>query len=273
VTSYECWAKALEHRAASAALQDETHVWTDLPWDRVQPIPLDHATGVNTNESAEHVPIALSREETTTLLRSTPGVIRKADLIITALARTVATWTGSDTALIDLMGHGREDGIAAGTDPMDSVGFFISYTPLVLRLRGGGRASTPSSLTDQIEPLLRRALDFDLLRYMATDATVRAALRDLPTAQVLFNYHGRLDAPEEVPRGLVFTAAPESSGHTHDPSGLRYYPLAVSAKVQHGRLRLAFVYSANLHERSTIEDLANDFRGQLASIVADATVA
>ena len=217
--------------------------------------------------------LLISREETTALLRGTPGVVRKADLILTALARTTATWTGSDTVLIDLMGHGRDEAIAEEADPMASVGFFISYTPLVLRLAEGEPGSASSPLTDQIEPLLRRGLDFDLLRYMASDASVRQALRDLPRAQVLFNYHGKLDAPEEVPRGSMFCAAPESSGRTHAPSGLRYYPLAISAKIHYGRLRLAFVYSANLHERSTIADLTDEFHHQLTHLVADASVA
>ena len=35
---------------------------------------------------------------------------------------------------------------------------------------------------------------------------------------------------------------------------------------------VAFVYSANLHERATIEDLTGEFLGQLSSVVADASV-
>jgi len=273
VTSYEAWARALKRRADSDALRSEMRMWTGLPWERVQPVPLDHPRGANTNGSAEHVELVFSREETTALLRGTPGVMRKADLMLTALARTAATWTGSDTVLIDLMGHGRDEAVAEDADPMDSVGFFISYTPLVLRLPAGGSGSDPSSLTDQIEPLLRRGLDFDLLRYMASDPNVRQAFRDLPRAQILFNYHGKLDAPEAVPRGSMFCAAPESSGRTHDPKGLRYYPLAVESKVHYGRLRLAFIFSTNLHERSTIADVAEEFRVQLTSLVADANAA
>ncbi|MGD8487222.1 MAG: acyltransferase domain-containing protein, partial [Chloroflexota bacterium] len=273
VTSYETWARALKRRADSDALRGEIRTWTDLPWDRVQPVPLDHPHGANTNESAEHVELLISREETTALLRGTPGVVRKTDLMLTALACATASWTGSDTVLIDLMGHGRDEAIAEGADPMASVGFFISYTPLVLRLAEGEPDSLSSPLTDQIEPLLRRGLDFDLRRYMASDAGVRQAFHDLPRAQILFNYHGKLDAPEEVPRGSMFSAAPESSGRTHNPSGLRYYPLAVETKVSYGRLRLAFVYSANLHERSTIAALADEFHDQLTNLVADASVA
>lgn len=269
-TSYRCWAQALQRYADSEALQRETSLWRDLPWERVRSIPLDHPDGVNTNASADDVEVILTPEETGALLRRTPGVVRKVDLVLTALAHTVAAWTGSDTALIDMMGHGRDDSIAEGIDPMDSVGFFISYTPLVLRLPASGAQPRSASLTGQIEPLLRHGLSFDLLRYMTADAGTRREFGQLPRAEVMFNHQGRLDQPDELPRGSLFCAAPESSGQTHAPDGLRYYPIAVSSKIQRGRLRLAFVYSASLHERSTIEGLAHELRRQLAMVVADA---
>ena len=71
-----------------------------------------------------------------------------------------------------------------------------------------------------------------------------------------------LDAPEEVPRGSMFSAAPESSGRTHNPSGLRYYPLAVETKVHNGRLRLAFETHQQIHDvprpRPAIEEITDD---------------
>jgi non-ribosomal peptide synthase protein (TIGR01720 family) len=234
----------------------------------VLPIPLDHPGGANTNESAAHIELVLSSEQTKALLRRTPGVVRKADLIITALASVMARWTGSDTVLIDMMGHGRDDGIVDGVDPSATVGFFISYTPMVLRLPDASRGRVPPPLTDQIEPLMRRALDFDLLRCMASDASIRDTFRDLPRAQILFNHHGQRDEPDEAPRSDMFAIAPESIGETHNPAGIRYYPIAVSSEFHRGNLRLNFVYSANLHERSTIASLADEFMVDLGEIIS-----
>ncbi len=264
--SFAAWARAVERYAGSEALPAEKGFWQALPWERVRPIPLDRPDGENTNGSGESVDLLLSPEETNALLRETPGVVRKADLIITALAQTMATWTGSDTVLIDAMGHGRVAEITDDIDPMDTVGFFISYTPLVLRLHESGSGSLPV-LTDQLEPLLRRRLDFDLLRHMVAEPDVRRAFGELPRAQVLFNHYGRFDAPAEAPRSSMFDAAPESYGQTHSPVGIRYYPLAVASSIYNDRLSLSFVYSSNLHERSTIERLADGFRRSLVAIV------
>ncbi len=265
-TTFEDWARALQQHADSDSIRDGLRTWRDLPWDHVRPIPLDHPGGANTNESAEDILLVISSEETENLLRRTPSIARKVDLMLTALARAIAKWTGTDATLIDMMGHGRDDGIAAGVDPLDTVGFFVSYTPLLLRLSGGGSERVP--LTEQIEPLIRRGLDFDLLRYMASDPSIRSEFRALPRAQILFNHHGQRDEPVEVPRSDLFVAASESIGDTHAPEGTRYYPLAVSSELQNGQLRFTFIYSANLHDRSTIAALVDDFHTELGELVA-----
>ena len=269
-TSFEDWAQALQRHADSDALRSEMRLWRSCPGSA-------SAHPARPSRRSQHQRLGRARRvvftpgETTALLRHTPGVVRKADLILTALARTFAAWTGSDTVLIDMMGHGRDAGIADDVDPMETVGFFISYTPLVLRLAESGAEPAAPSLTDQIEPLMRHGLDFDLLRFMAGDASVREALQDLPRAEILFNHHGQLDEPDELPRSSLFSAAPESIGSTHSPSGIRYYPIAVTSKIHYGRLRVNFVYSTNLHERSTIVALAEEFRSQLVAVVARVT--
>jgi non-ribosomal peptide synthase protein (TIGR01720 family) len=166
------------------------------------------------------------------------------------------------------MGHGRDEDTVDNADLFDTVGFFISYTPMVLTLAGTNGSSTPDLLTDQIQPIMRRGLDFDLLRYMTSDATVRQAFGSLPRAQILFNHLGKRDELDTVPSGAAFALANESIGNTHSPSGIRYYPLAVASQVWKDQLRVNFVYSENLHDRSTVESLAAEFRSRLMALVA-----
>lgn len=270
-TTFEHWARALKQHADSSELRAQAGAWLDLPWEQVRPIPLDHPNGANTNASAAQVQVFLTPAETTALFRQTRGIARKADLVLIALARTLAIWSTSDTVLIDMMGHGRDDEIVRGVDPLETVGFFISYTPLVLRIPESAAQWQTPPLEEQIESLLRVGLGYDLLRTMCSDTTVRQAFQNLPHAQILFNHHGQRDEPDEVPRSSLFRAAAEPIGPTHCPEGLRYYPIAVSSEISHGRLCLNFVYSANLHERATIEGLTVEFQRQLATTVAGAT--
>ena len=270
-TPFSTWAKALQRRADSNELQEDGQRWLDLGWEAVRPIPLDHTNGNggNTNASAREVILEFSEEETRAVFHGTPGVRQKVDLLVTALAEVASDWTGSKTVLIDLMGHGRDESAVDDVDLLGSVGFFISYTPMVLTVARNG-SNHPGPLTDQIQPLLRHGLDFDLLRYMASDAAARQPFRELPRAQILFNHMGRRDDLDTTPVGTAFTVAPESLGDTHSPNGLRYYPLAVSSQVWRDRLRLVFVYSENLHSRATVEGLAKQFKERLLSLVAHA---
>ena len=264
-TPFVEWAHLLKERADSDEIRGEIRRWLDMPWDAVRPIPLDHpGGGANTNASAREVVLEFSVDETRALFQETPGVPHKVDFLVTGIAQTVAEWTGSRTVLVDLMGHGRDEDAFDDVDLFGTVGFFISYTPMVL-------TAGPELLTAEIQPLVRRGLDFDLLRYMTSDATVRQAFTALPRAQVLFNHLGKRDELDTVPPGSTFSLAPESIGNTHSPSGIRYYPLAISSQVWKDQLRLNFVYSENLHERSTIEGLAEDFRRRIAALVARAS--
>jgi non-ribosomal peptide synthase protein (TIGR01720 family) len=268
-TSFVEWAKALAGYADSPALEADRRFWLDLPWPRVQPLPVDHAGGTNTNDSADTVSVTLTAAETSAFLHATPGIARKADLATCALARTLAEWGGSDAVLLDMMCHGRSDELVEGLDPLATVGFLISYTPLVLTVPTSG-SEDATGLVDQIDALLANRMGFDLLRYMSSDRAVRQAFGDLPRAEVLFNYHGQRDEPDEVPRSAMFSAASESIGPTHAAEGIRYYPLAVSSEISRGELFVDFVYSRNLHEHSTIEGLADSFRGRLLQDIANA---
>jgi non-ribosomal peptide synthase protein (TIGR01720 family) len=268
--SFAEWAHLLKQRADSTELRGQMQAWLDLAWEDVRPIPLDHPSGDsgNTNESAREVVLEFSVEETRSIFQETPAVPHKVDFLLTALAQMAADWTGSRTVLLDMMGHGRDEDVVDNADLFDTIGFFISYTPMVLTLAGTNGTSTPELLTDQIQPIMRRGLDFDLFRYMTSDATVRQAFSSLPRAQILFNHLGKRDELDTVPGGAAFSLADESIGNTHSPSGIRYYPLAVTSQVWRDQLRLNFVYSENLHRRATVEALAEQYKSRLMALVA-----
>jgi non-ribosomal peptide synthase protein (TIGR01720 family) len=268
-TSFAEWTHLLKERADSPELRNELRAWLDLPWDEVRPLPLDHPAGdgANTNASAREVVLEFTVEETRAIFQETPGVPHKVDFLVTALAQAFAAWMEGPTVLIDMMGHGRDEDAFESADLFGTVGFFISYTPMVLT-PAGSSTSAGDLLTEQIQPILRGGLDFDLLRYMTSDATIRQTFSALPRAQILFNHLGKRDELDTVPPGSTFALADESMGNTHSPSGIRYYPLAVSSQVWRDQLRLNFVYSEALHLRSTVEGLAEDFKRRILALAA-----
>jgi non-ribosomal peptide synthase protein (TIGR01720 family) len=272
-TSFAEWAHMLKRRADSPELRGAVQDWLELPWAKVRPIPFDHPVGPerNTNESAREIVLEFSVPETRAIFYETPAVPHKVDFLLTALAQMAAEWSDSDTVLLDMMGHGRDEDAFENADLFDTVGFFISYTPMVLTV--ARNVPEPQLLTSQIQPIMRRGLDFDLLRYMTSDGTVRQTFSALPRAQILFNHMGKREELDTVPGGSAFSLAPESIGNTHGPKGIRYYPLAISSQVWRDQLRLNFVYSENLHTRSTVESLAGEYRRRIMALVAQSRAA
>ena len=246
-TSIKAWATQLERLAQTPRVLDTAALWLDMPWSEVSGLPIDFDAdrASNTNGSATTVEAQFSLQETRLLLG---GRMRPENVIMSALARCLSSWTSSRTVLIDVLSHGRGAALE-GVNLSRTVGFTLSYDPLVLsHPTWDGTSETIESVTDQIDrgP---EGFSFELLRFRASDPRLRAALTELPRADVLFNYAGA-DTGQEG--GTLWKEAAEPTGRSESPRGIRQYPIALRALLE-PNLRLIFIYSRELHKAETIE--------------------
>jgi len=267
--SFKEWTETLRDYAKSAELRKELSYWVDLPWSAVRCLPTDFpvAREYNTNASAREVCAAFTEEETDYLLfgskDSDPEVI-----LTTALAQSLSGWTGSEVVLFDQFRHGR-DTVPGGIDTSHTIGFFLSHNPMVIDLSG---ADTPeaglASVQKQLRNVPNKGYGYDLLRCLSGDPELKDKLDSLPRSEVVFNYRGRLT--DFFAESALFRFSPKMSrsaddahsisiGSTHDPRGIRYYPISIAADIVGGRLIVKFVYSDNLHRLSTITELRDAF--------------
>jgi non-ribosomal peptide synthase protein (TIGR01720 family) len=105
-----------------------------------------------------------------------------------------------------------------------------------------------------------------LLRYLSDDAAVRAELASLPLANVSFNYLGQTDETLGPDAPFALSRLKVASGLS--PDGHRVHLLDINAVVSDGRLCVDWIYSARIHRRATIEQLAKNFLAQVADLVA-----
>ena len=191
---------------------------------------------------------------------------------MTALAQSLAGWTGSEVVLFDQYRHGR-DALPTGVDTSHTIGFFISHNPMVIDLsEADTREAGLTAVQKQVRNVPNKGYGYDLIRCLSGDRGISEKLNLLPRSEVLFNYRGRLT--DIFTDSALFKLAPELSGSaddprgisvtgTHDPRGIRYYPISISADIVSGRLMVKFVYSENLHHRSTISKLRDAFSESL----------
>ncbi|WP_260636943.1 non-ribosomal peptide synthase/polyketide synthase [Streptomyces angustmyceticus] len=264
-SGYGHWAARLERHARSGALDGDLAYWTracrapaDLPADR---------PGGNTHGTAATLTVGLGRAETDALLRQVPDVYRTQvnDVLLSALGRTLARWSGQDTVLIGVEGHGRED-LFDDLDLSRTVGWFTAEFPLALSVAPDADwRDTVRSVKEQLRAVPLRGLSYGALRHLLP----QSPLPDAPAPRIGFNYHGQWDIAAGRPDddGLYRAALPPA-GQDTDPDETRTYLLDVTGVVQDGRLELGWTYPPERYDEATVRRLAEDTLAALTEIVA-----
>jgi amino acid adenylation domain-containing protein/non-ribosomal peptide synthase protein (TIGR01720 family) len=263
-TSFKHWAEHLREYARSNGLQQELGHWSSIAQRPCAAIPLDHSEGANTFGSVRHLTVGLEESETQALLHEVPGAYRTQinDVLLTALSLTLARWSGGERILVDLEGHGREE-LSPEVDLSRTVGWFTSLYPVALDLtHPEDLGATLKSVKEQLRSVPRKGIGYGILRYLSQDLQSSGALRPIPRPAVGFNYLGQARS-----LGSLRLAA-ESAGREHDPLGLRAHLLDLTAVIKDGRLLATWMYSDQLHERQTVDRLAQSFLADLRRLIA-----
>ncbi|MFG2094577.1 non-ribosomal peptide synthase/polyketide synthase [Streptomyces sp. NPDC048612] len=264
-SGYGHWAARLERHARSGAFDGDVPYWT-----RVCRTPADLPAGrpgTNTHGGAATVTVRLGRAETDALLRQVPEVYRTQvnDVLLSALGRTLTRWSGQDSVLIGVEGHGRED-LFGDLDLSRTVGWFTAEFPLALSVTPDADwRDTLRSVKEQLRAVPLRGLSYGALRHLLP----RSPLPDAPAPRIGFNYHGQWDIAAGRPDddGLYRAALPPA-GQDTDPDEPRAYLLDVTGVVQDGRLELGWTYPPSVYDESTVRRLAEDTLTALTEIVA-----
>jgi non-ribosomal peptide synthase protein (TIGR01720 family) len=268
-TSFKEWAGRLTAHAGSDVMTDEAAYWTTAARARVGRLPVDHDRGENTEASLRAVSLSLTEDETDALLRKVPEAYRTQinDVLLSAVAQALTRWTGAESALVDLEGHGREE-IFEDVDLTRTVGWFTTVFPVLLDVPDrGGPGEVLTSVKEQLRGVPGRGLGYGLLRYLRGDGdALSAKLVAMPQSEVSFNYLGQLD--QAFPESSPFRMAKESVGPSHSVEASRRYRLDVRSSVLHGKLGIRWSYSENQYRADTIEALSARVMEALRDLIA-----
>ncbi|WP_165840627.1 condensation domain-containing protein, partial [Streptomyces scopuliridis] len=260
--SVQQWAARLAEHTAAGGFDDQIPYWRSVMDGARTDIPLDHPDGANTGADQAVVSGGLTREATEQLLQRVPAVYRTQinDALLTALARTLRTWTGHDRIAVNLEGHGREE-IFDDVDLTRTVGWFTSIHPVALSLpEGDDWAATIKRVKEQLRAVPDRGIGYGALRHLG-DATAHQA-----DPLISFNYLGRLDMAGGADDW--YRSATLNPGGEHSVRERRPHLLDVTAGLLDGRLVFSWHYSAGLHREETVQALVDDFAAELSRCVA-----
>ena len=211
-TSFKQWAEKLLAHSREGNWEAEVPYWLNEQRKSIASLPLDSsATSINNVvASARSVKVTLSKEETRALLSDVPKAYQTQinDALLTALVQTLSRWTGSSRLLVDLESHGRED-LFDSVDLSRTVGWFTAIYPVLFSLEA---VNSPVEALIAIKEQLRRVphngIGHGVLRYLSGSSATAKLIRELPRAEVCFNYLGQLDAVLSTSTRLTLAEEP-----------------------------------------------------------------
>jgi non-ribosomal peptide synthase protein (TIGR01720 family) len=265
-TSYQQWSEAVATYADSEMLLDQQDYWLQSEREQVSSIPRDNEAQENLVGDTAQVSVLLGQAETSALLQEVPAVYytQIGEVLLSALAVALKRWSGQRLLLIDMEGHGR-DPISDRVDVSRTVGWFTTVYPALLQVSAEAEVvEVLKDVKEQMRHISEQAQTYGVLRYCGTES-VRARLRALPPAEVLFNYSGQFD--QSFGESGMFGMAHESRGNGRSSRNQRKHLLEISGGIVDGRLQLTWVYNQLIHKRETVERIAADFVVALEQLI------
>ena len=266
-TSYRAWAQFLEKLAQQEDLPG-ADLWQQAAVEDTALLPVDWEGGSNLEADERVLTVMLDEDATQNLLQEVPQVYGTEvnDVLLTALARAYRKWTGSESLLVDMEGHGRQ-AVFDEVDLTRTVGWFTVIYPVMLDLNG---LPNIGEELKQVKETLRRyapnGYQFGLMRYLAPQREGVPHLWEMPQPQISFNYLGQFDQALQMTERIAL--AKESSGADRSPKAKRPHLLSINGGVVSGSLKLDWSYSAAIHRLTTIEFVAKTYLEELKAILA-----
>ncbi|AKJ99447.1 peptide synthase [Pseudomonas chlororaphis] len=260
------WAARLQAYAGSESLREELDGWRERLSGPAQALPCAHPDGGRLERHAQTVSVHLDRELTRQLLQQAPSAYRTQvnDLLLTALSRVLCRWSGHESVLVQLEGHGRE-ALFDDLDLTRTVGWFTNVYPLRLRPEVNDLGASIKAIKEQLRAVPHKGLGHGVLRYLADEAS-REAMAVLPRASITFNYLGQLD--QTLGHDALFRALDAPLGAIHDADAPLPNELSVDSQVSGGELVVRWTYSRERHDEHAIAHLAEAYLDELRQLIA-----
>jgi amino acid adenylation domain-containing protein/non-ribosomal peptide synthase protein (TIGR01720 family) len=216
--------------------------------------PVDRSLG-----ASRELTFRLGRAGTKRLLAAAPRALRLGidELLLTALAQTLAPWSGAGGLLVDVEGHGRSE--LDDVDLSGTVGWFTTRHPVWLTPEGEPQAAL-ITVKEQLRAVPHKGLHHGLLALRHAEV-----MRALPQPDVSFNYLGQFDQAVHDSR---FGFARESAGQAVTPSSRLAYVLDLNGHIAEGELALSWRFSPGLVSPDAVQQLIDSFAEKLEALIA-----
>jgi amino acid adenylation domain-containing protein/non-ribosomal peptide synthase protein (TIGR01720 family) len=265
-TAYPDWTKTLLTQAPNLKAAAQAY-WEREHWEHFASLPIDFPHAENCMKDVNSISVDLSEILTQQLLQSSSQAYQTQinDLLLSALAFTLQSWTAQDRFAIELESHGR-NGLQdfQEVDTSRTIGWFTSLFPVLLTIpteQSSQYGHVIKSIKEQLRQVPHQGIGYGLFKYGL--AEISQDLVNLP-GTVRFNYLGQT-ATTIAESG--FQIAPEFAGASRSPDGSRDVAIEINAIVLESQLKVTWQYSSAQYAATTIEQLARAYLEHLEQII------
>ncbi|QNK64693.1 non-ribosomal peptide synthase/polyketide synthase [Pedobacter sp. PAMC26386] len=263
--SYRQWYQSLITYGKRTSVQNQHRYW-EKQVAAAKPMRTIHAwsgilTGADIQQHAATLNAALTRQLLQDVPRAYHTVVN--DLLLTALAQTLAWWSAYDTVVVGLEGHGREDFIP-DIDISRTVGWFTSLYPVMLSVSpDANHGEQLKSIKEQLRQIPDKGLGYGVLKYIDK----ASGLQGSDPWEVEFNYLGQMDNLVQEKGNTLLSGASESTGASTAESHPVRELLSINSLVQGGELRMNWSFSSRHFTPEAIEEMSSAYLENLKNLI------
>jgi phthiocerol/phenolphthiocerol synthesis type-I polyketide synthase E len=272
-TSWREWSQRCAALAGHPAVLDRRDFWIDNAAKvtlRVASAAMDaEISGAPGADDLTRVALALTPEQTSQIDNARRLLQSSTDeILLAALARTIAITVGDGVAAVDLAGAGRSV-LRPEVDLRRTIGWFSTIYPIGLPCVNNSGASAAQLLEEvsrTVKAVPHHGIGHGLLRYL--HAPTAALLAAGAQADVFFTYLGMIPEWQGSDAPVQFDSDTELAVRETLP-GLGH-PLELRAYRHGGVLHVDWWYDSRRVPASTVEALAQQFPATLIGLIDDA---
>lgn len=263
VTAFGHWARRLQEYAGSDSLRDQIPFWRQQA--RIEDLPVDHPGAVMRFGARAGVSRTLPSAATAALGAAARAAgVGFGDLLLTAVAQTIAAWQGGESCTLAVAAPGRQAPYA-DLDVTRTVGWFQFFYPLRLHAQPDlPSLSAARAVREHVQSVPLRGLGHGLLTHSCPDEAVRREMSGIAAPQVSFNYLGQLGSWHTQPAGRLLRPVRAPFGPAQDPTGIWPYLLDFDGELTDGCLRLTAYHSPAVHDAATVTRLIDEVAERLS---------
>ncbi|TBV12558.1 non-ribosomal peptide synthetase, partial [Phytopseudomonas dryadis] len=264
-SSYRAWVERLQAQSQERA-ERELDYWLGCLPAADQAFPCDNPRGKDQIRYQAAAHFSLDATQTGDLLKRAPAAYGSQinDLLLTALGRALCYWAGTQTAWVQLEGHGRED-LFDELDLSRTLGWFTTAFPVRLDCPPGqNQVDALRGIQARLQAIPDKGIGYGVLRHMA-GPVLAARLAQAEQARVTFNYLGQFD--QSFDDKALLLPAPEGQGDCYSSEAPLGNWLEMVGQVYDGRLSIRCVYSTRRYRAATVERLMQHLQHELQTLI------